>query len=813
MTPPAADGRSPSAELTRDQIASMYLEQLAVTPYPLQEEALLAWFTSQQGVLVCAPTGTGKTLIAEAGLFEALHTGQVGYYTTPLIALTEQKFRELQAAAVRWGFSADDVGLVTGNRRVNPQARVLVVVAEILLNRLLHREAFDFADVGVVVMDEFHNFNDRQRGIVWEFALGLLPQHVRTLLLSATVGNAPEFVNWLDVRHQRKLDLVQGAERRVPLSFHWIGDQLLPDLLEEMADRDEASRRTPALVFCFNREQCWNVAEQLKGKTLLRSGQQAQLVAAMERFDWSQGAGPKLKQILLRGVGVHHAGVLPKYRRIVEELFQHKLLSVCVCTETLAAGINLPARSVVVPELLKGPPGDKKLIDPSSAHQMFGRAGRPQFDNEGHVYALAHEDDVKIERWRVKYDSIPEDTKDLGLLKAKKALKKKMPHRRTTEQYWSEGQFQKLTQAPPARLHSHGAVPWRLLAFMLQASPDVALLRMLVSKRLMDAQRLAAGQRQLQEMLLTLWQAGYVDLAPPPPKRDPAEGDEKEPSSSPPAGAEKLTGLAKLLAEAQQQSGQRHGPRPHDSKSAAARESDTPPAYQPHFAYPTAEMDKLLLLRGVNPLYGVFLVNQLGIASRAERIQALESVLELPSSVGHFVRVPSREHLPPGPLATTRLDALLLQLGLASAADLGVSESDDEPPAEGDSFVGEDGQRRWVLRLADKLRMLFVHDFPGAGEPEVTAVWAAGEVLEYGDFNKYVTSKGLQKQEGVIFRHLLRFILLAKEFTQLCPPDADPVEWRGDLQDVAQQLTEICRRVDPSSTDEALEQAAEAEEF
>ena len=163
---------------SRDELAERYLDQLQFDPYPVQEEALLAWFSAQQGVLVCAPTGMGKTLIAEAALFEALSTRKTAYYTTPLIALTEQKFREMQQRAVDWGFDAGDVGLVTGNRRENPDARVLVVVAEILFNRLLHPEAFDLAEVGVVVMDEFHSFNDPERGIVWEFSLALLPQSV-----------------------------------------------------------------------------------------------------------------------------------------------------------------------------------------------------------------------------------------------------------------------------------------------------------------------------------------------------------------------------------------------------------------------------------------------------------------------------------------------------------------------------------------------------------------------------------------------------------------------------------------------------------
>ncbi len=750
-------------EIDREELATRYLDQLLYEPYPVQEEALLAWFTSDQGVLVCAPTGTGKTLIAEAAIFEALHTGKRAYYTTPLIALTEQKLQELRSCAERWGFSADDIGLVTGNRRVNPDAPVLVVVAEILFNRLLRSE-FSFDDVSSVVMDEFHSFNDPERGIVWEFSLGLLPPHVRLLLLSATVGNSREFVQWMNRTHQRRLELVHSDERKVPLTFQWVGDLLLNEQIEQMAQGDEQSRFTPALVFCFNRDECWNVAEQLKGKSLLADGQQARLSEELRKLDLSRGAGPKLKQILQRGVGVHHAGLLPQYKRIVERLFQRKLLSVTVCTETLAAGINLPARSVVVPNLMKGPPDNKKLIDASSAHQMFGRAGRPQFDSQGFVFALAHEDDVKILRWREKYDQIPEDTKDPKLRQAKKALKKKMPTRRAGQQYWTEGQFEKLRSSPPGQLQSRGPLPWRLLAYMLDASPEVAPIRELVSKRLMPPKRLEGALRGLDQMLLTLWTAGYVTLEPHPP-----------------IGEESVE------------------PPPSDPEAEPER-------YQPVRAHPTAEMQKLVALRGVNPLYGVFVINQLGIADGAERIQAMESILELPSSVGRFVRVPGPEELPPGPLATTRLDVQLLHLGLATPEELGAGQAEEEDSDDRRRRFFEEEKPR-VLTLADKLRRLFDHDFPGVTDVRTFPVWVAGELLEFGgNFDKYILSKRLQKQEGVLFRHLLRLILLMSEFAQLNPPDISPQEWSDELLPIRNRLIETCRDVDPTSVDEVLQQ-------
>ncbi len=807
----------------------------------MQEEALLTYFTADQGVLVCAPTGTGKTMIAEAALFEALHTRTKAYYTTPLIALTEQKFAEMQSAAARWGFHPDDVGLVTGNRRVNPDAPILVVVAEILLNRLLHKDAFAFDEVSAVVMDEFHNFADVERGIVWELALGMLPPHVRVLLLSATVGNAFEFRQWLQMSHKRSIELVEGRERKVPLHFHWVGDLLLNEQIEKMAEGDGDARYSPALIFCFNRDRCWEVAEQLKGKTLLADGQQGRLSEALAAHDWSKGAGPKLKQILQRGVGVHHAGVLAKYRRIVEDLFQQKLLSVCVCTETLAAGINLPARSVVLPTLLKGKPGEMKVIDPSSAHQIFGRAGRPQFDKEGFVFVLAHEDDVKILRWREKFDQIPEDTKDLGLLRAKKDLKRKMPTRRQTEQYWTEANFQKLRTAPPGKLASKGPIPWRLLAYMLDVSPDVEPIRRLVSRRLMEGKGIVNGQKELDQMLLTLWAGGYVTLEPPPPEnqgsgvRDQETGVRSQ-GSGVSEQPRKKTETERLMEAALQELRSEQNPKseiPNPKSETEAQVSSAPASYRPDRAVPTPELAKLLLLRGVNPLYGLYLINELGIADREERLQAIESVLEMPGSVAKYVRVPWPQDLPPGPLAVSKLDPKLLQMGLATPQELGAALSDDEIRAQRDLPPEE---RIRILTLADKLRRLFDATYPGVHSLNTVPVRCAGEVLQFGgQFDKYVAACGLQKQEGIIFRHLLRLILLLKELAQLepekgsggvfapmisqdnkdsvakTPPDPVPVaaalDWKIDLLEVADLLIDCCRRVDPLSVDKALAEA------
>jgi superfamily II DNA/RNA helicase len=799
--------------LSRDEIILQYMDKLQYPPYPVQEEALFAWASCEQGVLLSAPTGTGKTLVAEAAIYEGLITGKSVYYSTPLIALTDQKLLELQDTAQRWGYPRESIGLVTGHRTVNPDAPIKVVVAEVLLNRLLHKEAFDFSDVGAVVMDEFHNFAEPQRGIVWELALSLLPPHIRVMLLSATVGAASEFISWMARSLDRRVTLVEGTDRKVPLHFHWVGDDILPDFLEQIARGQETQRRTPALVFCFDREVCWATAEVLRGKDLFAEGQRQPLLDRLESFDFSIGSGNKLRTLLARGVGIHHAGLLPRYRRVVETLFQEKLLPYCVCTETLAAGINLPARSVILTTLVKGPRDKKKVIDTGAAQQIFGRAGRPQFDSEGHVFALAHEDDVKLARWKEKYDSIPEDTKDPGLMKAKKALQKKKPTRRSNFTYWNAEQFTKLQTAPPAKLTSKGSLTWRWLAFLLDANPQVEPIRDVIRRRLMPQPMVETELKRLTKMLVTLSYMGVVTLDPPPPKSweqaikpagviapDEVEEEEDEPESpietrepiraKPPTAAELMAKLKIGFSAGV------------TSVSAIAKTAPPQPEpYDPIQATPTPRLKEMMVFRAVHPLYGLYLMDYLAKADKAELIQILESLLAIPGSVAKSVRVPWPDRLPPGPLATEVVDPAILSSGLLTAEDL-------YPPADQSDVEFE--LRKYPVPLAQKIRLLFENTIDHAGGLYVTPCWAVGDLLERGgNFDQFIRSRELVKQEGIVFKHILRMILLCEEFAQLTPKDTTPADWELRLREISQVLTDSCRAVDPQSTDEMLEEMAE----
>jgi hypothetical protein len=338
-------------------------------------------------------------------------------------------------------------------------------------------------------------------------------------------------------------------------------------------------------------------------------------------------------------------------------------------------------------------------------------------------------------------------------MKAKKDLKRKKPSRGDNRLYWSENQFKQLQSAPPAKLYSKGPFPWRLLAYLLKISPEVSRVRGVIRKRLMDEPRIQSAQRNLEGMLQTLARAGYVTLTPEPP---PAEAPN--------------------------------------------------PDYAAELATPTPLLDRLLVFRSIHPLYAGFLLQHLGIAEREERLQALESVLEFPRSVLRQVRVPREDDLPPGNLARTRLDEELVRRGLM------IAKPQRAPGEEEDDDGGWDEEEEHPPALAEKLRLLFDAQFPEVTDVVTQPVWAAGELLRFGgNFNKFVQARDLVKQEGIVFRHLLRLILLLGEFAQVTPDDADPAAWQAEMRDLADQLTASCRAVDPASTDEAIEKAHAAD--
>jgi hypothetical protein len=510
------------------------------------------------------------------------------------------------------------------------------------------------------------------------------------------------------------------------------------------------------------------------------------------------------------------------------------------------------------------------LIEPSSAHQIFGRAGRPQYDREGFVFALAHEDDVKYLKWKVKYDQIPEDTKDTNLIRAKKQLKKKMPKRREGETYWSQQQFEKLQHAPAAHLASRGAIPWRMLAYSLDRNPEVQPLRDLVGKRLMGPKEIEAAQKYLNQQLITLWTAGYLALDPKPqPLDSPPATPSAKPSASPatspretftapPSPPGLLDGFGISAATIPSASKDKGGPstapsadrsghsdreeeagsepgsedgfslmdsEEDDESLQEAGDAVIPPivlesrgydleGYRPNQAVPSEKLQRLLRIRSMHPLYAEFLVAHAAVAEPQERIQLFESVLELPGSVARLVPVPSLEEMPLGSLATERVHPRLLELGLALPSELVGQQAEEESPEE---LLAQDRRsgrpmRSWepppprILTLGEKLVRLFHYDFPGVHDVHVSPVWVVGELLEFeAEFHRYIRAKGLQKQEGVIFRHVLRFLLLLDELASIPPFESTVETWEDPLDRWIDQLTECCRAVDPQSTDEVLD--------
>src|SRR5918995_6430078 len=361
-----------------------------LTLYAHQEEAAIELFSGSNAILA-TPTGSGKSLVATGAHLAALADGRVSFYTAPIKALVSEKFFALCAV-----FGADDVGMLTGDASVNADAPIICCTAEVLANIAL-REGTK-ADVGLVVMDEFHFYGEPDRGWAWQVPLIELPQ-AQHLLMSATLGDVTGIAVDMTRRNGRETAVVDDAVRPVPLTFSW---SLTP--LEETLEELVTTGQGPVYVVHFTQASAVEQASGLVGKSIFDARREAKdaIAERLESVRFAAGFGKTLSKLLRRGIGVHHAGMLPRYRRLVEQLAQAGLLTVICGTDTLGVGINVPIRTVLFSGLAKFDGTRQRVLRTREFLQIAGRAGRAGFDTAGYVVVQAPEHVIENEAAKAK---------------------------------------------------------------------------------------------------------------------------------------------------------------------------------------------------------------------------------------------------------------------------------------------------------------------------------------------------------------------------------------------------------------------------
>ncbi|MEV6135326.1 DUF3516 domain-containing protein [Nocardia sp. NPDC051990] len=392
--------------------------------YPAQDEALLE-LASGSNVILATPTGSGKSLVAVGAHLFALTRGLRTYYTAPIKALVSEKFFALCDV-----FGADRVGMVTGDAAVNPQAPIICATAEILANMALREGAA--AEVGQVVMDEFHFYADPDRGWAWQVPLLELPR-AQFLLMSATLGEVDFFATDLERRTGNPTAIVAGTERPVPLSFSYARTPIT-ETLEDLV----TTNQSPVYVVHFTQAAALERAQALTSVNFATRAEKDAIATALGDFRFSSGFGKTLSRLIRHGIGVHHAGMLPKYRRLVERLAQDGLLKVVCGTDTLGVGINVPIRTVLLTGLTKFDGVRTRRLKAREFHQIAGRAGRAGYDTMGTVVVQAPDHEVENTRLLAKAGDDPK--------KQRKVVRRKPPEGFVS---WSEETFDRLVAASP----------------------------------------------------------------------------------------------------------------------------------------------------------------------------------------------------------------------------------------------------------------------------------------------------------------------------------------------------------------------------
>ncbi len=443
-TEKVVDGQDP------DQILDVFLQWLSSTEtilYDHQEEAILEIFAGNN-VILNTPTGSGKSLVALAMQFRALCLNRRCYYTVPIKALANEKFLSLCTT-----FGAENVGMITGDATVNPRAKILCCTAEILANMALRDGETCEADD--VIMDEFHYYSDHERGVSWQVPLLSLSK-ARFLLMSATIGDVSFFKDELTKLTGQETSIVSSNIRPVPLEWEW-SEVGLEDKIQELVE----SNKSPIYLVHFSQLACASTVQDLMSRNFCSKQEKAEIADLLIDADFRSPYGKEVKKYLRHGMGIHHAGLLPKYRGLVEKLAQRGLLKVICGTDTLGVGVNVPIRTVVFTQLFKYGGQSTKTLAVRDFQQIAGRAGRRGFDDVGYVVAQAPEHVIA---------NIKAEEKAAAKGGKSRAVKKKAPEKGFV--MWDENTFKKLIESPPERLNSSFTIRHGMLLNVLSRKSE-----------------------------------------------------------------------------------------------------------------------------------------------------------------------------------------------------------------------------------------------------------------------------------------------------------------------------------------------------
>lgn len=465
-----------------------YVAGLKQELYPAQEAAILELY-DEKNVILNTPTGSGKSLVAAALHFKSLAQGRRSIYTCPIKALVNEKWLALCRQ-----FGPENVGLSTGDATVNRDAPILCCTAEILANIALREGAG--ARVHDVIMDEFHYYADRERGVAWQVPLLTLPQ-TRFLLMSATLGETAFFEAELTRLNGRPTVTIASKDRPVPLEFSY-AETPLAKTLEGLAMGGKA----PVYVVHFTQLEAAQSAQDFMSTNVCTREEKERIAHALEGFKFSSPYGPEIRKWLRHGIGLHHAGLLPKYRVLVEQLAQRGLLKVICGTDTLGVGINVPIRTVLFTQLCKFSGQKTGILSARDFHQISGRAGRKGFDDVGWVVAQAPAHAI---------ENLLLEQKQAG--GGKKFVKRKPPERNFVN--WDEKTFARLIAAPPERLTSQFQVTHGMLLNVLSRPTDgCRAMRELIARSHEMPKAKKALTRRAWQLFRALVERGIIEFIP-----------------------------------------------------------------------------------------------------------------------------------------------------------------------------------------------------------------------------------------------------------------------------------------------------------